>query len=165
MSDEDSGTAEQPELTSIEVQPNAGKTPGIVTAGFVLSILGFCGITAIIGVILGFVGRKQAKANGAGVGLSTAAIVIGAAWIVLAVVGGIGSAISGGSSMSGSSNGTQVTNSESVPAQTESPKVEPSVAVEEPAPVVEANWYPKGYHEFSDGLAFKWANAKSDCYD
>lgn len=69
------------------------KTPTTITWGFVLSVLGFCGITAIVGVILGFVGRKEAKEVGKGVGLSTAAIVIGAAWILFGLIGLIAGAL------------------------------------------------------------------------
>ncbi len=66
--------------------PASGKTPAIVVWALVLSILG---ITAVVGLILGFVGRGQAKKAGAGVGMATAAIIIGAAWIVLLVINGI----------------------------------------------------------------------------
>jgi hypothetical protein len=48
--------AEQPEMPS--------RTPGIVTWAFVLSLLGMCGITAVIALILGFVGRREAKKFG-----------------------------------------------------------------------------------------------------
>ncbi len=67
----------------------AGKTPAIVVWALVLSILGLFGITAVVGLILGFVGRGQAKKAGAGVGTATAAIIIGAAWIVFFVIIGI----------------------------------------------------------------------------
>lgn len=59
----------------------------MVVWALVLSILGFCGITAIIGIVLGFVGRGKAKEVGKGVGQATAAIIIGAAWLVLGVIG------------------------------------------------------------------------------
>ncbi len=65
----------------------------MVVWALVLSILGFCGLTAIIGIVLGFVGRGKAKEVGKGVGQATAAIIIGAAWLVLGV---IGFAVSGG---------------------------------------------------------------------
>lgn len=57
-------------------------TPGIVTTAFICSLIGFCGITALLGLILGLAGRPQAKRNGAGTGLATAAIVISLLWIV-----------------------------------------------------------------------------------
>jgi len=40
------------------------KTPGTVVTGFVLSLLGFFVITAIIGIILGAVGLSAAKRAG-----------------------------------------------------------------------------------------------------
>lgn len=68
---------------------DTNKTPPMVTWAFVLSVLGICGITAVVGIILGFIGRKKAQEAGKGVGLATAAIVIGAAWLVLIVIGAI----------------------------------------------------------------------------
>ncbi|MDE0975522.1 MAG: DUF4190 domain-containing protein [Candidatus Nanopelagicales bacterium] len=65
------------------------KTPGIVIAALVLSIFGLTGITAIAGVILGFIGRRKAKQAGKGVGMATAAIAIGAAWLVLLAFGAL----------------------------------------------------------------------------
>jgi len=65
------------------------KTPGIVIAALVLSIFGLTGITAIVGVILGFIGRRKAKQAGKGVGMATAAIAIGAAWLVLLAYGAL----------------------------------------------------------------------------
>jgi hypothetical protein len=67
----------------------------MVVWGFVLSLVGFFGVTAIIGIVLAFIGRPAAKQVGRGVGLSTAAIIIGAAWLALAAVGGIVNVISG----------------------------------------------------------------------
>ena len=60
------------------------KSPG--TAALVLSILGFCGFTAILGVILGFVARGEAKRKGLGTGKATAAIVIGLVWLAPIVI-------------------------------------------------------------------------------
>lgn len=82
---------------SQEVAPVPGKAPGIVTAAMWLSILGICGITAIVGIILGIVGRGKAKAAGAGVGRSTAAIVIGIAWLVILPLIAIATGGGGGS--------------------------------------------------------------------
>ena len=65
----------------------AAKTPTLVVWALVLSIAGFCGIPAIVGIVLGFVGRGKAKEVGKGVGMSTAAIIIGLAWLVLGVIG------------------------------------------------------------------------------
>ena len=63
------------------------RTPGVVTAAFVCSLLGFiCGLPALIGLILGIVGLSKSKSAGAGRGLSIAAIAISAAWLA---IGGI----------------------------------------------------------------------------
>lgn len=67
--------------------PPIVKTPPMVVWALVLSILGFCGVTAIVGIVLGFVGRGRAKEVGKGVGQATAAIVIGAAWLLIALIG------------------------------------------------------------------------------
>lgn len=81
--------------------PAQAETPPMVVWGFVLSVLGFCGITAIIGIVLGVIGRGQAKQAGKGEGLATAAIAVGAAWLALGAIGGIVGAISGDSRDSG----------------------------------------------------------------
>lgn len=65
--------------------PMAGKTPGIVIAGFILSFL-----CSLVGLIMCIIGLKEAKARGAGVGLAYAGIVIGAIFMVL---GGINAAM------------------------------------------------------------------------
>ena len=62
----------------------------------VMSIIGFCGVTAVIGLILGIVSRKQAIRADAPTGKSTAAIVISSIWIALIGVGMISSAVGGG---------------------------------------------------------------------
>ena len=119
------------------------KTPGTVVAGFVLSLLGFFVITAIIGVILGAVGLSTAKRAGKGVGLAWAAIIIGGGWLlILALV-----AISGGGSDSNtasdqgevviveeevSSAPTQETETASQEVETTQPDPEP-----EPIPMAE----------------------------
>ena len=77
------------------------RTPPLVYSALVFSLLGFaCGFPAIVGLILGIVGRGRAKEARAGVGLATAAIAISAAWlvgfVVLIIVGQInGSSASG----------------------------------------------------------------------
>ena len=110
----------------------ASKTPGIVTAAFILSCLGFCGITAIVGIVLGFVGRGQAKRAGKGEGLALAAIIIGAAWLVIAVIGGIVSAGSGGTSSSQSSSPQSTVSTPSAEALPASAAPAPSLASEVP---------------------------------
>ena len=132
--------------------PPAAKTPPMVVWALVLSILGFCGITAIIGIVLGFVGRGKAKEVGKGVGQATAAIIIGAAWLVLGV---IGFAVSGGDTTTTTTSedvveeivedepqetqGSQETpDAPSAAASTpEAPAPEPETTEETPEPVAE----------------------------
>lgn len=60
------------------------RTPGIVFTALTFALLGFaCGLPALIGLVLGIMARPQAKAAGSGVGLSTAAIAISVAWILM----------------------------------------------------------------------------------
>jgi MFS family permease len=78
----------------------APRTPPLVYSALVFALLGFaCGLPAVVGVILGIVGRRQAKVVGAGVGLATTAIAISAAWLVgilvLIVVAQLNGATSG----------------------------------------------------------------------
>ena len=62
----------------------APRTPPIVYSALVFALLGFaCGVPAIIGLFLGIIGRRQAKAVGAGVGLASAAIAVSAAWLAV----------------------------------------------------------------------------------
>jgi hypothetical protein len=56
--------------------------PGIGVAGFVLSLLGF----SLLGLILSWVGYRQAKREGRPSGLSLAGIIIGAAWLAITVI-------------------------------------------------------------------------------
>lgn len=60
--------------------PNAGKIPGTVIAGFILAFL-----CPLIGLILCAVGLGEAKRRGAGEGLAIAGIVISLAWLLLSV--------------------------------------------------------------------------------
>lgn len=80
-------------MTEPEVAPASGTSdtsnsaPGIVTAGFVLSLLGFiCGLPAVLGLIFGIVGLPRAKKAQRGVGLAIASIVISSAWILATLV-------------------------------------------------------------------------------
>lgn len=53
-------------------------------SALVFALLGFaCAFPAVIGLILGLMGRPRARAAGAGVGLATAAIWISAAWLLI----------------------------------------------------------------------------------
>lgn len=117
------------------------KTPSMVVWALVLSILGFCGITAIVGIVLGFVGRGKAKEVGKGVGMATAAIIIGAAWLVLGV---IGVAVGGGDTTTteevieqeAEDSQAEATADESTPEATD-PEPAPETTQETPEPVAE----------------------------
>jgi hypothetical protein len=61
------------------------KAPG--GPALVLSILGFCYVTAIVGVIWGFRARKQARDQGLSQTKSIAAIIIGLMWVVPVTIG------------------------------------------------------------------------------
>ena len=61
--------------------PNAGKIPGTVIAGFILSFL-----CQLVGLILCVVGLQEAKRRGAGVGLAWAGIIISLVFMLLGVV-------------------------------------------------------------------------------
>lgn len=70
--------------------------PGLVTASLVTGILGFLGITAILAIIFGFIGRGKAKERGQkGTTMATWGIVLGFLWIIgLAVIITIGAVAS-----------------------------------------------------------------------
>ena len=85
---DDQPSAAPPIITS---STQSQKNPG--TAALILSALGFLtGITAIIGIILGFNARAKAKRNGQSTTKSVAAIVIGAivlvSFVIIGIVGG-----------------------------------------------------------------------------
>ncbi len=85
---DDQSSAAPPIVTS---STQSQKIPG--TAALVLSVLGFLtGITAIIGIILGFNARAKAKRNGQSTTKSVSAIVIGAivlvSLLIIGIVGG-----------------------------------------------------------------------------
>lgn len=63
------------------------RTPALVYMALVFALLGFaCGVPAVVGLILGVVGRRQATVAGAGIGLATAAIIVSLAWLVLFLI-------------------------------------------------------------------------------
>lgn len=110
------GGAQQPAYGTYGMSQS---TNGLATASLVLGILGlFCGITAIVGLILGIVALGQIrKGRGTGRGLAIGGIVTSAVAIALTVAGialGVVGAIfddttSGlGTSSSGSSDSSQV---------------------------------------------------------
>lgn len=103
---------------------NQRKPPG--GGALFLSIIGFCGVTAIIGIILGFMARSDAKRNNLGTGRANAAIVIGFAWLApLILVWGV-SLFQSDSSPASSDSLTPVVAQSSAPAPTQT----------RPAPVV-----------------------------
>lgn len=56
-------------------------TKAVVALG--LAIVGGCGLTAIIAIILGISARRDAKRTGGPTGMATAAIIISIAWLLL----------------------------------------------------------------------------------
>lgn len=65
-----------------------GGTNGLALGALISSVLGFLGLTAVAGIILGVVSLGQLKRTGQrGRGLAVAAIGIGALWILIGVVG------------------------------------------------------------------------------
>ena len=65
-----------------------GKTNGLSIAGFVISlatcfIVGFYGISGIVGIVLSAIGRSQAANSGGKTGLGTAGIIIGVVNVLL----------------------------------------------------------------------------------
>ncbi|MBO0824396.1 MAG: DUF4190 domain-containing protein [Actinobacteria bacterium] len=69
------------------VPPPPG-TSGMAIASFVLGLVGFFVITAIVGIVLGIVAlRELRKTFQSGKGLAIAGIVIGSAWLALLVAG------------------------------------------------------------------------------
>lgn len=102
--------------------PPQAKTPGIVLVALVLSIFGITGITAVLGIILGFIGRGKAKRSGKGSGMALAAIIIGAGWLVLIAFG----SLVGGSDSAEQSSTEQVV-AEEGSAQSESVSVTGSI--------------------------------------
>ena len=72
--------------------PSAPAFNKLAPWALVLSLLGICGITAIIGIILGIVARTQiTRSNQKGLWQANAAIIIGAGWGVLLLIGQISS--------------------------------------------------------------------------
>lgn len=59
---------------------------GFAVASLILGILGFCGITIIPAIILGFIGRSKAKKlDGVGAGQSITGIILGVLWFIAAI--------------------------------------------------------------------------------
>ena len=66
--------------------PSCG-TNGLAVAGFVLGLLGFVGISAILGIVFGSVALSRIRTTGqGGRGLAIAGIVLGSCWLALFVI-------------------------------------------------------------------------------
>jgi hypothetical protein len=134
------------------------KTPGMAVWAFVLSMLGiFCLITGPIGAVLGFLGRREAKRVGKGVGLATSAIIVGIAWpalfLLLVVVGGLmggdqASTESGEATVAASSEPEPAVSSEPEPAVSSEPNDEPVIDFGSLGTTVEE--LPKNWNEAVD---------------
>jgi hypothetical protein len=84
--------------------PFQQKTNGMAVASLVCSVLGlFCGVGAVVGVILGFVARGQIRRSAGaqkGEGLATAGIVVGFVVIALGILVAVIIAVSANSGTS-----------------------------------------------------------------
>ena len=88
-------------------------SPG--TGALWLSILGFCGITALLGVILGFVALSEARRRGASTTKATLAIVIGLVWLLPLAIGAANMAATWSSGSTASASATVRVAAESSP--------------------------------------------------
>src|SRR5215475_7879113 len=82
--------------------PPSATTNGMAIAGFVLGLLGFFGITAIIGIVLGSVALSNVRRTAqGGKGLAIAGIVLSGCWLafflILIVIGAVVGGTSGSS--------------------------------------------------------------------
>lgn len=69
--------------------PAAPKTNGLAIGGFVCSLLGCCGLLAIVGVILSAVALNQINKSGGtqgGKNYAIAGLVIGGIWLLISVI-------------------------------------------------------------------------------
>lgn len=103
MSDPNSSEPILP-ASSRTLQESKPKTPGMVIAAFILSLLGLLGVTAVIGLILGLIGLRRAKASGSGTGLALAAVIISGLWILLLAIAGLSGNSDSGQSTSNEAN-------------------------------------------------------------
>jgi len=124
---DDQSSAAPPIVTS---STQSQKIPG--TAALVLSVLGFLtGITAIIGIVLGFNARAKAKRNGQSTAKSVAAIVIGAIVLVSLLIIGI---VGGGSEESKTDTTATVVDESDTESNVKDSDTEPGVGDVDPAP-------------------------------
>jgi len=83
-----SGAASPPPLSAAPATMPQGKTSRMAVASLVLGILGFCGITAIIGVILGIAAQVKISKSGGrlkGSGLAIAGIVVSGIMLIMSL--------------------------------------------------------------------------------
>jgi ribosomal protein L40E len=124
---DDQSSVAPPIVTS---SPQSQKKPG--TAALILSALGFLtGITAIIGIILGFSARAKAKRSGQSTSNSVAAIVIGASALVFFLIIGI---VSVGSEDSKTDTTATVVDESDTESNVKDSDTEPGVEDVDPAP-------------------------------
>ena len=124
---DDQSSVAPPIVTS---SPQSQKNPG--TAAVILSSLGFLtGITAIIGIILGFRSRTKAKRSGQSTSNSVAAIVIGASALVFLLVIGI---VNGYSEYSKTNTTATVVDESDTESNVKDSDTEPGVEDVDPAP-------------------------------
>lgn len=101
--------------------PPSSGTSGMAIASFVLGLLGIVGISAILGIAFGFVAlRRIGRTFQRGRGLAISGIVLGSAWLVLAVAVAV-IASRGGSSTPTSQPGAKTSPSAGTTSQTINP--------------------------------------------
>lgn len=123
-----------PPLPPVAGGPSTNKTPPKATWAFILSLFGFvCAIPAVVGLILGIVSLPETKHQQRGQGLAVAAIVIGGAWLLIFLMVGVVSAVSGGNNENASPPSTsQSASPTSESSESSSPADESSSASPEP---------------------------------
>lgn len=85
--------ASPPPLSGAIAATPPGKTSGMAVASLVLGILGFCGITAIIGLILGIAAQAKISKSGGrlkGSGLAIAGIIVSGIMLFVSLLIGAG---------------------------------------------------------------------------
>jgi Domain of unknown function (DUF4190)/GYF domain 2 len=85
--------AAPPPLVGTAAALPQGKTSGMAVVSLVLGILGFCGITAVIGLVLGIVAQRKINKSGGrlkGSGLAIAGIAVSGIMLLLSLLIGAG---------------------------------------------------------------------------
>jgi hypothetical protein len=117
--------------TVVNVQSPPPPSPG--TAALILSILGFCGAFAIVGIIMGFAAIAQAKRTGASNTKGVLAVVIGIVWFIPLIIGGV-IAITSSSTQAPSTSSPSVAVPSAAPSSrpsSQSPAAEPDKEAQE----------------------------------